>query len=51
MIDGKSLFDQPVKNDIKIYDNNWLSGWLCNELFTRLSLFQKLLLNGSNRFK
>ena len=21
MIDGKSFFDQPIKNDLKIYDN------------------------------
>ena len=46
MIDGRTLFDQPIKSDLKTYDNirkiatsqgddNWM--------FTRLSLFQKIL--------
>ena len=34
MIDGKSFFDQPVKNELR----KWLHNWL----FTRLCLFQKL---------
>ena len=46
MIDGRTLFDQPIKSDLKTYDNirkiatgqgddNWM--------FTRLSLFPKIL--------
>ena len=23
MIDGEKFFDQPVKNDLRAYDNNW----------------------------
>ena len=46
VIDGRNFFDQPVKNNLKTYDNIrkiaiglWLHDWLCN----RLSQFQKIL--------
>ena len=46
MIDGRGFFDQPVKNDLRTYDNIWKNSywsrwWLHNWLFTRLSLFKK----------
>ena len=47
MINGQNFCDQPVKNDLIIWYHskncNWSRKWLHNWLFTRLSLFQKLL--------
>ena len=49
MTDGRSSFDQPIKNDLKTYDNivtidcdgsRW---WLHICMYIRLSLFQKIL--------
>ena len=49
MIDGKNLFDQPMKIDLKTYDNirtivtvqlsDYTTGWM----FTKLVLFLKIL--------
>ena len=57
MIDGRNFFDQPIKNDLKIYDNTIAIGcdgsrwWLHNCIFIRLSLFQKIPQINCNRFK
>ena len=42
MIDGKNFFDQPVKNDKGTYFYR-SRGCVCNWLFIRLYLFQKIL--------
>ena len=40
MIDGRNFFDQPIKSDLKTYNNTWR--WLYSWIFIRLSLFQKI---------
>ena len=57
MIDGRSSFDQPVKNNLRTYDNirKIVTGqgddYISVCVFTRLSLFQKILYINCNRFK
>ena len=48
MIDRKNVFDQPVKNNTRTYDqgHDYTIGCV-----TRLCLFQKLLEDDSYRFK
>ena len=45
MINGRNFFDQPIKNDLKTYDNirkiKKSRQWLHDRMFIRLSLFQK----------
>ena len=45
MIDGRNLFDQPIKNDIETYENIWKittgQGDDHTTVFARLELFQK----------
>ena len=48
MIDAKNFFEQPVKSDLRTYDNirkisTRSTRWLHNWLFARLLLFQKIL--------
>ena len=45
MIDGQHFFDQPVKNDLRTYDNiyDWSRSCLQNCFSIGLSLFQKIL--------
>ena len=54
-IDGRNFFDQPVKKDLRAYDNSQKKfdgsrQWLHFCVFTRLSLFQKMLQTSCNRF-
>ena len=56
MIDGRSFFGQPVKNNLRTYDNilKIATGQeMITQLvvFTALYLFQKLLQDESCRFK
>ena len=54
MIDGRNSFDQPIKNDMKTYENiqkittgegdDYTTGCLLDQLF------QKILQNDSSRF-
>ena len=44
MIDGRSFFDHPIKNDLKTYDNiRKIATGQGDDYTTRLSLFQKML--------
>ena len=44
MIDGRNLFDHPIKNDLKAYDNIIkISTDQGDDYTTGLSLFQKIL--------
>ena len=44
MIDGRNLFDQPIKNDLKTYDNIIkIATDQGDDYTTGLSLFQKIL--------
>ena len=47
----KNLFDQPVKNDLKTYDNIRKITTGQGDDYTTGSLFQKIPWNDSNRFK
>ena len=56
MIDGENLFDQPINNNLKKYENirriaTGQGGWLHNWLFVRLFLFQRKSQIDCNRFK
>ena len=51
LIDARNTFDQPVKKDIRTYDKICKTAtgqrskiWLNNWLFTRLTLFQRILI-------
>ena len=56
MIYRQSLFDKPVKDDLRTYDNIQKiavgqGGDYTTGCFARLYFFQKMLQNDSNRFK
>ena len=56
MIDGQNFFDQPVKNNLRIFDKIWKiaidqGNDYTNGCFAGVHLFQKILSNDSNRFK
>ena len=44
MIDGRNFFDQPVKNNLRKYDNTRQIAFIQGDDYTtRLSLFRKIL--------
>ena len=55
MIDGRNLFNQPVKNNLRIYDNLWKIATGHGDDYTTGCLLDylyfKLLYDHSNRFK
>ena len=52
VIDGRNFFDQPIKNDLKTYDNiRKIATGQGDDYTTRLSIFKKILLANGNKFK